>query len=134
MTDNEIIKALECCSKAKTPYDCERLECPCFNNPNICIFSEEEGVILSALDLINRLQAKNEGLGKEVDRLSQAVMYNDSITEMKVDEAKAEAYKEFADWLKEKPTQYFYETNRDMTIPLVSFDRIDNLLKKLVGE
>lgn len=69
MTDNEIIKALECCSVAKTPDDCERLGCPCFSNPKICIFSDENGVILSALSLINRQKSDYEDLQEQFRHL-----------------------------------------------------------------
>ena len=51
---------------------------------------------------IKRLQTENERLNKEVDRLSQVVLYNDGVTEMKVEEAKAEAYKEILNFLENR--------------------------------
>ena len=55
MTDNEIIKALECCR------DCNCKECPCcriIDGGTHCTEIDEEQI----LDLINRLKAENEAL------------------------------------------------------------------------
>lgn len=41
---------------------------------------------------------------KEVDRLSQVVLYNDSITEMKVEEAKAEFARRFFEEIEKEPS------------------------------
>lgn len=56
--------------------------------------------ILELEDNLKTAKAENERLSKEVDRLSQEVMYNDSITEMKVEEAETKARKEVVDKLK----------------------------------
>ena len=70
MTDNEIIKALECCTDIDLD-SCEK--CPirieCYNNTI--------DIKKAALDLINRQKAEIERLNKEVDRLSQCVLYHD---------------------------------------------------------
>lgn len=60
MTDNEIVKALECCSK---------------HSANVHYMLTYQGQPLqllldNALDLINRQQAEIERLNKEVDRLT----------------------------------------------------------------
>ncbi len=57
MTDNEIVKALECCGND----ECSK--CPL--QDGVC---SEKDVMKNAIDLINRLQAENEMLKKEVYR------------------------------------------------------------------
>ena len=61
LTDNEIIKALECCSKKI----CK--QCPNFSEDIEC----SEKLINLTLDLINRLQAENEELVGNIDRLKE---------------------------------------------------------------
>ena len=83
MTDNEIIKALGRC-----PYQRDCVSCDvnaCDNSPN--------HIMKCARDLINRQKAEIERLNKEVDRLSQCVLYHDG----QIADAKAEAIKEFAE-------------------------------------
>ena len=82
MTDNEIVKALECC---KDPECANCKECPAYETHKDCM-----GCVLSeAIDLINRQKAENKkfaDIGK---------MYS---------EVKAEAIKEFWDELKKRNT------------------------------
>ena len=61
MTDKEIIKITEICSKAKTAEDCEMLGCPCFAQ-STCIFCDDSVVFEKILDLINRQKTENEKL------------------------------------------------------------------------
>ena len=70
MTDNEVIKALECCSRWELTKDCS--ECAYESSDGIC----RENLFSDTLDLINRQKAEIERLNKEVDRLSQCVMYH----------------------------------------------------------
>ena len=74
MTDNEIIKALECCSQHSSR-----------NRHCVSMFD--------ALDLINRQKAEMERLYKENDRLSQCVLYHDGQI--------VDAVKEFAERCKD---------------------------------
>ena len=65
MTDNEIIKALECCSRHG---DCEG--CPWENDE--CITAEGTSILMhEALDLINRQKAEIERLQSDNDILSK---------------------------------------------------------------
>ena len=118
MTDTEIKKALECCSMSSypacrdCPYHDDYVNRDCINKRNADI-----------KDLINRLQAENERL-KEV---------NDSFTDIGklYSEIKAEAYKEFAEKLKEKLVyEHFFETE----VVFLDKIKIDKVLKELVGE
>lgn len=81
MSDNEIKKALECC----TDFKCEN--CPCEDNSE---FTCTEILMEDALDLINRQQAEIERLQKLLDDKCDKCIARD----------RAEAIKEFADKLK----------------------------------
>lgn len=60
LTDKEIKKALECCSKAKTNEDCKKLECPFYDDAiEMCgVLNSEQVLMSNALDLINRQEEK----------------------------------------------------------------------------
>lgn len=122
MTDN-IIKALECCSKA---LGCGK----CF------VFGDEEckcALIGFALDLINRQKAEIERL-KECPKCIYE--YDGNTTEYciqgpclnfkTVEQIKSEAYKEFAERLKEEALP---KCNWD---DCVDVEDIDNLLKEML--
>ena len=86
MTDNEIIKALECCIGWQP---CKEKQCPMVKECN----KDIDSVYKYALDLINRQKA-------EIERLTAVVDKTDAAYFRKVDEvqrAKAEAIKEFAE-------------------------------------
>lgn len=62
MTDKDIIKALECCSKAHGVRDCISLNCPLFDKERhlyLCIHGDTDLFGIS-LDLINRQKAEIE--------------------------------------------------------------------------
>ena len=142
LIDNEIIKALQ--EMADYPHNYEEgqdlqnaldlITCQQAEYENLKVENQ------SLRSAANSLKIHYEETQAEIERLrnayKQCAFERDAYIEIEntaIAEAKAEAYKEFAERLKENPTQYFYETNRDMTISLVSFDRIDNLVKEMVG-
>jgi hypothetical protein len=109
MTDNEIIKALECCVNNG---DCRE----CALNPKKGNYGYCTGLaIKSALDLITRQKA-------EIERLQLTV---DSFTDIGklYSEIKAEAYKEFAEKLCDG------RVSNDNTVILAKC-----LLKEMVGD
>lgn len=63
MTDNEIIKALECCSHRNEDLPCDG--CPAYNIAQMCM----EDLMSDALDLINRQKAEIERLNKNYEEL-----------------------------------------------------------------
>ena len=123
MTDNEIIKALEChnlCTVSK----CE--ECPLFPT-NECS-AELSGY---ALDFINRQKAEIEG-SRQRDFVyferNKSLAETVKTLETRLCHARAEAIKEFAERLKadfEKPCAYDF---------VCIERRIDNLVKEMVGD
>ena len=120
MTDNDIIKALECCSNAE----------PCSNCPyqKQC---DETDLAEIALDLINRQKAEIESLEKDSKRLKKVQMQLDDAMKM-YSTIKAEAIKEFAERLKEKWTIASPEPYNTDAVEVL--DSIDNLAKEMVGD
>ena len=119
MTDKEVIKALELCANLE---ECK--DCPMANMQKYDTDTCEHQIMLYALDLINRQKAEIERLNKEVDRLSQCVMYHDGYI--------VDAIKEFAERLKEKSKQgkgYLGNVYHSVNVA-----EIDNLLKEMVGD
>lgn len=111
MTDNDIIKALECCKIKTPPYKCE--ECPLLRGvSNSCIYECKE----LAYDLINRQKAEIERLTAENEEQAQAII--NALHRMKV--VRAEAIREFA----EKIKKHFFN------IELVGY--IDSLVEEMM--
>lgn len=128
MKDNEIIKLLECCKKSQCSKCYYSKECDGYTQVNY------------ALDLITRQQAEIERLEsandekfRQWDMLAEKTKqhYADLYNEAK-DILKAEAYKEFAERLKEKSFKTI--RNYGLTKDVVEVCDIDNLLKEMVGE
>lgn len=133
MTDNEIKKALECCSNSDTeknycdgcPYDSERY---CASK-----------ISKDTLDLINRQQA-------EIERYKQTYgcypvwnvpCENVFVLSMSLDDYEnfknqiiSEAYKEFAERLKDDMVPNIDDTYIESFVE----EYIDNLVKEMVGE
>ena len=131
MTDNEIKKALECCVKA--PFCSDKTDCP-YKGVEDCVKRHT----LDALDLINRLQTENERLKNAYKQVAweRDIFAEDMKEEIKKDcsylmldikTIKAEAYKEFAERLKQV---FWSKAECDFLIRGI----VDNLLKELVGD
>ena len=74
MTDNEIIKALECCSDE---MGCKK-GCPCFDpksKSSHCTAVGDNGLEKLALDLINRQKAEIERLNEYISRCKSGEEY-----------------------------------------------------------
>ena len=117
LTDNEIIKALECC-KSDTSL-CN--DCP-YDKIGECI----EKLCADSIDLINRLQAENERL----TQFSGILLHNGSELFKEIETVKAEAYKECIEKVKEEINKHSYGVLHKTVIN----HKLDNLLKELVGE
>ena len=95
MTDKDIIKALEYCSKSSWLSDCDG--CPCYDEKEDIQTSEcQERLMKNVLNLINRLQSEIERLNAliaETNKQRGKVIH--AIT--RIDEVKTEAYKEFVE-------------------------------------
>lgn len=143
LTDEEIIKALECCAKSKTNVDCVTLNCPCFKD-GMCIFVDDDlGLQNYALDLINRQKSEIERLK---ERPKCVYEYDGEVTEYcvqgpcqnfkTVEQIKAEAYKEFAEKLKQHiDIGHLIPPSEGICFSIVGVIKIvDEVLKQMVGE
>ena len=141
-TDEEIIKALEYCNADRNECDKCVLQKECESNPFYSAVAEH------ALDLINRQKAEIEKMNIQLRELWNTASLYKAESEMwdnynknlltantalsnEILETKAEAYKEFADKLKEKRWAAKW---RAKYIQVVDVDDIDDTLKDMVGE
>ena len=140
MTDNEIIKALECLTGESIP--CK--DCP--YSANYTHFDCQRQVAKDALDLINRQKAEIERYERENNEKFDKWKLLDERTKERYaelyEEAKvvvrAEAVKEFAERLKETITNaidtYYNSNGGGYYLAEDAIEDIDNLLKEMVGE
>ena len=120
MTDNEIIKALECCS------NCEKGCCRnCSLNSWVDIGICQEKLIDEAYNLVNRQKA-------EIERLKTSPIIG-TLCPMWKNEARAEAIREFAEKLKMK-SELLAPSVYAEPYRAVSNDDIDNLVKEMAEE
>ena len=137
MTDNEIIKALECC----VTYEfCTG--CPLVDNCPSCY-----SLLKSALDLINRQKAELDRCHKELDEFKFLASRVNSIKNTSQDTfsgilismaegvARYEAIEEFAERLKDENNLSLHDDGYDIWVDYDKLiKRIDNLVKEMVGE
>ena len=91
MTDNDIIKAFECCI-------CDECEsCP-HDEETACV----ENLHQEAIDLINRQKAEIKRLEDKLDTIKRELIETIPLIEEDIKTAKAEAVKEFAKFLVDK--------------------------------
>ena len=133
MTDNEIIKALECCIADKC------MECPLRKIPKVkgCM-----NRLSFALDLINRQKAEIERLEKEVvdrdkiidERGNEVIRYDNAIRFLhkQLETIRSKAIKEFAKRVKESSLKIgMMSLTKEGISTYVSVDNIDNLVKEM---
>ena len=144
LTDEQVIKALECCDIEQT--DCWQCS---LQNKWDCHFILRK----ITLDLINRkdkalkfsakeivdLKIKVEQERAEIDRLRKVLENSGEICKScdekyteKIKRAKADAIKEFAERLKKKAGIFPYHYKG--LIKAVTVEKIDNLVKEMVGD
>lgn len=157
MTDNEIIKALKCCVFTQScAFDEDKFYCH-HGYSKFC----DKALLDDALSLINRQEAEIEdwqggymtqkqeianleielkamrgaanSYKAEIERLKANEEMAEGYADALVEYTKAEAYKEFAERLKNKLTSCS-RTIDGKSEYLICDSDIDNLLKELVGE
>ncbi|MBR4973288.1 MAG: hypothetical protein IKY45_02355 [Clostridia bacterium] len=112
LTDNEIVKALECCARPLPHCYCD--ECPAGANGGCTLKTED------VIDLINRLQADSKRLKKVQMQLDDAMKMYHVI--------KAEAYKEFAEKVTNELADWVGADN------CISYPRIKRVINNLLKE
>ena len=128
MTEEQIIKALECCST-----DIRENTCPkcAFYNKHRC----STLMLNAASDIINRQKVKIKSLkqiineqDKEVLKLQNRIIFWRKNLNYQPEKIKSEAIKEFAERLKVR------RGLNQMCIAIVSKNDIDNLVKEMTEE
>ena len=118
LTDNEIIKALKCCSRNRFCGECENYHNVCEGNATT--------MIRNALDLINRLQAENKK--RQGGYMTQKQEIANLEIEFKAMRGAANSYKAENERLNAKLKSVYKELER-IALMTVETDR-----KELVGE
>ena len=135
MTDNEIVKALECCYDLDSSAICH--QCPLYQTENC-----RDGYLgLQALNLINRQKAEIERLQAEVTAINNdydnLMVEKDElfdIAEVEFEEIKAEAYKEFAERVKEEIVQALESNYKAQNERLLKTNKVDEFVKYCDGK
>ena len=115
MTDNEIIKALECCSQEDMCQSCP-YGAACLDEKYVSVLSKD------ALDLINRQKAEIERLKEEIHKGHIAFQKRGDFYRKEIKSAKSEAIKEFAE-----------RVSGTITIKGRQKDYFDDLVKETTG-
>lgn len=132
MTDNEIIKALECCFTndfGKT--NCNK--CAFYTATAKCMDDMQNAVIA----LFNRQKAEIERLNSKLAAKDNINDYNTAqlrIAREKLRSAKSEAIKEFAERLKRTSIGLEIGDDKKFKMTVVSTIAIDNLVKEMTEE
>lgn len=147
MTDNEIIKALECCSHRNVDLPCEG--CPAYSIAQMCM----EDLMSDALDLINRQKAEIERWeqeNKEYCEVNRIIAYQRNQRDKEIralhnqlnglnfmdKQIKSEAIKEFAERLKNEmrlEDDCQYDCMSCLYACKEYVPMIDNLVKEMTG-
>ena len=137
MTDNDIVKALEACKSGC----CISKNCPYYDAQEDDIVVCTSRLTNDALDLINRQKVEIESLKianeklydanklqeAEIEEQASLILSLSSIKTTVINDAKAEAVKEFAERLKKKETTAISCRRFE---GVISTDDIDNLVKE----
>ena len=143
MTDNEIIKALECCSHRNEDLPCDG--CPAYNIAQMCM----EDLMSDALDFINRQKAEIERLkqeNKEYCEDNRIIAYQRNQRDKEIralhnqlnglnfmdKQIKSEAIKEFADRLKDRADKTRIKNmETEKVVFYMDEFKLDNLVKEM---
>lgn len=154
LTDEEIVKALECCAMISVnPYlRGECIDCPYFQKHIDCV--EGKRSEMDCIDLIHRLQSENKGKTEhlekcldEIDRLKTAYAEQnaeleryakmfDDIEKRISEEIRKETAEKFASLVKENSSKC-YATHNGVKVGDTSYtisgSKIDKICKEITG-
>lgn len=150
----QIIKALECCVKAKTHGDCIMLKCPALIDDE-CVYGGEDEQecfrkqMSDVLSLIKELTEENEKTKQQCDKAMHGQLeayqnnlkyfedvYNKELDKLKAEKAdvtyfKAELIADTVRKVKEKLTEKMYENIEGRRFRILYEDEIDQIIKEI---
>lgn len=109
-------------------------------NAEIRHLDQESDILRADVENLNRIcdevNAENESLKAEVERLNNNISAMSTTLSTSARATRHEAYKEFAERLKEKKRKMldYDEAGFSSKITVVSIEEIDNILNELVGD
>lgn len=141
MTDNEIVRALECCGENLCGQGCPRMyycdtaiECKKeLMEDALALINRQKAEIERYEKTVGKLAINKDGIvigtlnGKETEYIQKSVA--EVFRNMAVNRAKTEAVKEFAEMLKERVEGCFYDLSNFDDFACALTD-IDNLVKE----
>lgn len=125
MTDEQIVKALECCIKSDHFGECFANKCPMISEEGCKVWNDDHKLLNMLYDLIKRQQAEIESL--EADK--EAIINGQLTLQKMYLESRAEAIQEFAERLKEKSWIGMWDT-----VAHVDIDDVDDLVEEMTEE
>ena len=131
MTDNEIVKALECC------MGCACKECSYHNEADVADVSCKDRLVIDALKLINRQKAEIETWKKNCDDLYEEMSERQKAeVEIAKRMGKSKAIKEFAERLKESAidADVYSGYRKELFEKAVTVIEIDRILEEMTEE
>ena len=136
MTDEQIIKALECCIESNIPEACNK--CPLKrDNGNISECLEQKEKL--SLDLIKRQKEEIEESKTKIERMEKELTEYKlrlKMSECTVDEIKSEEIRKFAEWLKSRLANLSVQTKTHgrKTMPNYVDDIANQILHDVVPQ
>ena len=131
MTDNDIIKALECCTSQDGSHPCT--DCPCWDDDK----SDCNGLDWKDVaSLVNRQKAEIDRLTLEYAGFKADVKHFADIGKM-YSEVRSDAIREFAERLQRKSyitKPYAFLAPKDTKFEMVDVCDIDNLVKEMTED
>lgn len=142
MTDNDIIKALECCIKAEIWGDCEEMGCPAHTKQGCHFYLRTDDdyentiyieILKDALDLINRQKAEIESLRNLLQERAKVDFDKVvAVVDRAMADIRAKAIKEFAERLKDESR---YTANKIGELHKVFYiDDLNELVKEMTED
>ena len=127
LTYEEIIKDLKFCEDCSANINIDIIDF--INRQESEIERLQKEVNLVSIQFQD-IQERQEESQAEIERLKGSTIVNNIMESQRIKrEAKSEAYKEFAERLKEYATQGFWESDA-----YIGVEQIDNLLEEIMGE
>ena len=135
MTDEQIVKALECCIKSDHLGECFANKCPMISEEGCKVWNDDHKLLNMLYDLIKRQQEEIESLEADYENVYKqasadilaSIADGGTSCEWCIDKHRAEAVREFAERLRKALIE-------DGIYPAFAKNIINNLVKEMTEE